>query len=336
MGVASLSLVSMGPNWLVLFGILSFTVAGGNSITLEEILEEIESLKYVVRELSARIEACDSQNKQQDITIEHNADSASTERDILTTRVHDNAIGLAENIQRAVDLRKDLSELQNGTQTGLNQLNETLTEELTKTQDKLTRTQDVLIPGVSAIIPWIPSPFPGEMDATIPSGWQRCDGSNITEGPFAGLKTPNLNGERYFLRGGDDSTVTTTEKDMVQDHTHDVDDSGHSHSTSYDGAKETGLDVALYDKNVNAKSEANVNGRCLETQGSDCTNWYYDTANSHSHTVNRADSGINVGSVSSSYNKGSETRPKKHGSHLYHEDLLDTEVSNEFNFLIKL
>ena len=155
--VASLSLVRMGPNWLVLFGILSLTVAGGNSITLEEILEEIESLKYVVRELSARIEACDSQNKQQDITIEHNADSASTERDILTTRVHDNAIGLAENIQRAVDLRKDLSELQNGTQTGLNQLNETLTEELTKTQDKLTRTQDVLIPGVGAIIPWIPS-----------------------------------------------------------------------------------------------------------------------------------------------------------------------------------
>ena len=148
------------------------------------------------------------------------------------------------------------------------------------------------------------------MDATIPSGWQRCDGSNITEGPFAGLKTPNLNGERYFLRGGDDFSVTTTENDMVQDHTHDVDDSGHSHSTSYDGAKETGLDVALYDKNVNAKSEANVNGRCLETQGSDCTHWYYDTANSHSHTVNRADSGINVGSVSSSYNKGSETRPK--------------------------
>merc|ERR1719189_1438124 len=112
------------------------------------------------------------------------------------------------------------------TQTDLNQLNETLTDNLNKIQDELTRTQDVLIPGVGSIIPWIPSPSPGESNTTaaaIPSGWQRCDGSEITEGPFFGLTTPNLNGERYFLRGGDDWLVTTTEGDMVQDHTHDVD-----------------------------------------------------------------------------------------------------------------
>ena len=127
---------------------------------MEEILEEVESLKYVVTELSARIEVCEAKNQEQDITIEHNADSASTDRDILTIEVHDNAQGVADNIQSIVDLRKDISELQsvqNGTQTGLNQLNETLTEELTKTQDELTRTQDVLIPGVGAILPWIPS-----------------------------------------------------------------------------------------------------------------------------------------------------------------------------------
>ena len=99
---------------------------------MEEILEEVESLKYVVTELSARIEVCEAKNQEQDITIEHNADSASTERDILTIEVHDNAQGVADNIQSIVDLR---SELQNGTQTGLNQLNETLTEELTKTQN---------------------------------------------------------------------------------------------------------------------------------------------------------------------------------------------------------
>ena len=124
---------------------------------MEEILEEVESLKYVVTELSARIEVCEAKNQEQDITIEHNADSASTDRDILTIEVHDNAQGVADNIQSIVDLRKDISELQNGTQTDLNQLNETLTEELTKTQDELTRTQDVLIPGVGAILPWIPS-----------------------------------------------------------------------------------------------------------------------------------------------------------------------------------
>ena len=36
----------MGLNWLVLFGIFPLTIAGGNNITLEEILEEIVELKY--------------------------------------------------------------------------------------------------------------------------------------------------------------------------------------------------------------------------------------------------------------------------------------------------
>jgi len=296
----------------------------GSSITMEEILEEIERLKYEnkmlrsaveknITELSARIEACEAQNQQQDITIEHNADAASTERDIITIEVHDNAVGLADNIQRAMDLRKDLSELQNGTKTDLNQLNETLTAELSKTQDQLTRTQDVLIPGVGAILPWIPSPSPGEMNATIattPSGWQRCDGSDITEGPFTGLKTPNLNGERYFLRGGDDFTVTTIENDTMQDHTHDVDDPGHSHSTSSAGAKETDLPVAIDNKNLDTKTGNNYDSGCFETQGYNCMSWSYDTANSHSHSVNSANSRVSVGSVSSSYNTGSETRPK--------------------------
>ena len=160
---------------------------------------------------------------------------------------------------------------------------------------------------------FLAGPSPGEMNATIPSGWQRCDGSNITEGPFAGLNTPNLNGERYFLRGGDDSTVTTMENDMVQDHTHDVDDPGHRHSTSSDGAKTTDVDAAQYEKHVGAESDNNsYRGYCFETQndGYGCTTWPYKTANDHTHTVYSANSGVSVGSVSSSYNKGSETRPK--------------------------
>merc|ERR1711962_511812 len=211
-------LVRMSLNMLLLLGIFSFAITGGNSITLEEILEEIEVLKHDnqllqknVTELSARIEACEAQNQQQDITIEHNAESASTERDIITIHVHDNALGLADNIQRVVDLRKDLSELQVGTQTDLNQLNETIFEAVTKTQNELNRTQEVLIPGVGSILPWIPSPSPRDnssLSATIPSGWQRCDGSLILEGQFTGLTTPNLNGDRYFLRGGDDFSMT--------------------------------------------------------------------------------------------------------------------------------
>ena len=154
-------------------------------------------------------------------------------------------------------------------------------------------------------------PSPGERNATnatIPSGWQQCDGSLITEGPFTGLFTPDLNGERYFLRGGDESAVTTKENDMVHDHTHDVDDPGHRHSTGSDGGKTSDLPVALDDKNLDTRA-GNRPG-CFETQGSGCTKWQFHTASDHSHTVNSANSGVSVGSVSSSYNKGSETRPK--------------------------
>merc|ERR1711962_1759144 len=315
-------LVRMSLNMLLLLGIFSFAITGGNSITLEEILEEIEVLKHDnqllqnnVTELSARIEACEAQNQQQDITIEHNAESASTERDIITIHVHDNALGLADNIQRVVDLRKDLSELQVGTQTDLNQLNETIFETVTKTQNELNRTQEVLIPGVGSILPWIPSPSPGDnssLSATIPSGWQRCDGSLILEGPFTGLTTPNLNGERYFLRGGNDSTVTLMETDMVQDHVHDFDDPGHSHSTDSDGGKSTALPVAMYNK----KSVENTNERyysgCFETQGYDCTDWSYTTAKDRSHIVYSASSQVSVGFVTPTNltRKGWETRPK--------------------------
>jgi len=316
------ALVRMSLNMLILLAIFSFAITGGNTITLEEILQEIEVLKYDnqllqknVTELSARIEACEAQNQQQDITIEHNAESASTERDIITIHVHDNALGLADNIQRTVDLRKDLSELEVGTQTDLNQLNETIFEAVTKTQNELNRTQEVLIPGVGSILPWIPSPSPRDnssLSATIPSGWQRCDGSLILEGQFTGLTTPNLNGERYFLRGGDDFSVTLMEADMVQDHVHDFDDPGHTHSTSRDGDTETAYPVADDDWKSKTKTGASHRDSCFETQGSDCETWYFDTADDHSHSVYSAKTQVTVGLISSSNstNKGFETRPK--------------------------
>ena len=64
-----------------------------------------------------------------------------------------------------------------------------------------------------------------------PAGWQRCDGSTILEPSiWAGERTPDLNNERRFLRGGSDREVLTLEEDMVQDHGHEVNDPGHTHS----------------------------------------------------------------------------------------------------------
>ena len=44
---------------------------------------------------------------------------------------------------------------------------------------------------------------------------------------WAGQKTPDLNNEKRFLRGGSDQEVLTLEEDMVMDHTHDISDPGH-------------------------------------------------------------------------------------------------------------
>ena len=42
-----------------------------------------------------------------------------------------------------------------------------------------------------------------------------CDGSEITEGVWAGHTTPDINVSRRFLRGGDVADALTTESDSV-------------------------------------------------------------------------------------------------------------------------
>merc|ERR1712062_607647 len=49
-------------------------------------------------------------------------------------------------------------------------------------------------------------------------------------GIWAGSKTPDLNNNRKFLRGGKDTTALEMEDSMFQDHTHQ--DSGHTHEDS--------------------------------------------------------------------------------------------------------
>ena len=58
----------------------------------------------------------------------------------------------------------------------------------------------------------------------------RCDGDTIPEPSiWAGKVTPDLNGEKRFLRGNSDSNVLNLEEDQMQDHKHDLNDPGHGH-----------------------------------------------------------------------------------------------------------
>ena len=64
----------------------------------------------------------------------------------------------------------------------------------------------------------------------LPDGWMCCDGGVIpSKSMWAGKRVPDLNGERRFLRGGDDKDMLKLEDDQLLEHTHNIADSGHHH-----------------------------------------------------------------------------------------------------------
>merc|ERR1719239_1782729 len=148
---------------------------------------------------------------------------------------------------------------------------------------------------IGTISAWVTKPSKetrkNEM-VSLPDGWVRCDGSTIPEpSVWAGQLTPNLNGEKRFLRGASDSEVLTMEDDQMQDHKHQVSDPGHSHS---------------YDDKY-PEHPANDNG-FWGPKGADKEDERFD--HSHPSISDPNHTGMTVEGVSSGYRSGTETRPK--------------------------
>lgn len=94
---------------------------------------------------------------------------------------------------------------------------------------------DTSIIPIGAVIPWF-----GSITGcpSLPTGWQLCNGNQITDArsPMNGQNTPNLNGgSNRMVRGNttsggtggaDTHTLTTNE---IPAHTHSVADTGHGH-----------------------------------------------------------------------------------------------------------
>jgi len=89
---------------------------------------------------------------------------------------------------------------------------------------------------IGTIIAWVTKPSKetrDDMMVSLPKGWVRCDGSTIPdESVWAGQYTPDLNGERKFLRGSPDDHQLTMEdeKTRLPDHLHTATSTPHSHT----------------------------------------------------------------------------------------------------------
>ena len=138
----------------------------------------------------------------------------------------------------------------------------------------------------------------------LPRGWMFCNGSDITEGPWKGGKTPDLNSIGAFLRGGSEDLVLEVEDSQIEDHTHK--DPGHSHACSATSVSDphnhdTNLKVRVYIyKDGNNHDAAGLHG---DTRYTD------DTTVKVTTTCSVASETSGLGGVSSPANSGSETRP---------------------------
>jgi len=165
--------------------------------------------------------------------------------------------------------------------------NEIKIEDMESSMNNMTTLNVAPIGTISA---WVTKPTKdtGDEDAIVdlPDGWVRCNGNTIPHPSiWAGKITPNLNGEKRFLRGALDSEELTLEEDQMQDHKHKVSDPGHTHG-------------------YNDKYTFNGGGGYGPEDGKGTFDYDHDRTSDSSHT------GITVDGVSSGYRFGSETRPK--------------------------
>ena len=75
---------------------------------------------------------------------------------------------------------------------------------------------------IGTILAWVPKPENTSANVlSIPEGWMPCDGSLITQGPWKGGRTPDLNTIGAFLRGGPEDLVLEMEDSQIEDHEHE-------------------------------------------------------------------------------------------------------------------
>ena len=210
---------------------------------------------------------------------------------------------MSTRLEDEIESRSEMdSQLQQNIDTNYN----TITEEM----DKMN-----LMP-IGSIVSWVIKPNKDtENAADLPDGWIRCDGTTIPQPSiWAGSLTPDLNGQKHFLRGGSDAEYLETENDQIQDLGLSIIDPGHSHSEG--GHNHGSIDDNYYwgdywcGHDYYYAKPGNYTEWHYWLCSSQNTNWYKTLQHSVSTehlTINSAQTSISI--QSSDYRRGSETRP---------------------------
>merc|ERR1719249_367395 len=199
-------------------------------MTVDDILEENARLKEenewlnnVIRENITRLTEMIQTNAEKINTNEGNIQDNADNLGILEGQVNSNS-------GQIVSTNKRIDENKNNIEQNSNKIEQN-TEYIEENTDIIAKLHLAPIGTISA---WVTKPSKETREeemVSLPDGWIRCDGATIPEpSVWAGQLTPNLNGEKRFLRGGSDSEVLTMEEDQMQDHKHTVSDPGHTHS----------------------------------------------------------------------------------------------------------
>jgi len=212
-------------------------------------------------------------------SIEDNSDLIG----IVNGRATSNEAHIAQNRLRIDESQANMGELD----SKVEMLDVQLKEDEARLESLAVKIEKLHEAPLGTITAWVTRPSPeGDTEASLPEGWQKCDGSLISApSMWEGKVTPNLNGERRFLRGGSDTDMLKLEEDQLEEHTHKVTDPGHNHQFT-----------DRYTDNDN------------HHDGPEDGNGVFGSP--HSSETAKGFSGISVGGVDNIYRSGEETRPK--------------------------
>jgi len=278
--------------------------------TIEDVLKDLDKCQTTlgndIADLKAGLKEVEAGVKEVDIKVGDNKVYIG----LLQTNTKDINVMVKNHTKSIASLDVTANSMQNAIDenTKLIQKAENAIDENTKLIQKAENDISALhIAPLGSIMAWTPRPTKDNGTyLELPDGWVRCDGSVIpSPSKWAGMKTPDLNSERRFLRGGDENSALTFEDHMLQDHYHE--DNGHSHQ---DAGHDHKIDPSNNDQGLTAEF-------LLSSYGHNIYGWYsgnvlaFVTHHIQSDTAH-ADilpSHANIGHPSSG-SHGDETRPK--------------------------